>query len=197
MDHAASSLREGSLILDAGAGPSPYKNKFKHCDYESLDFTDSGETTYVSSLDKTPIADNYYDAIICTEVLEHVPNPSAVIKELSRILVPGGKLFITVPLTWCIHQEPYDFYRYTPYSLKRLLLENNFWEENIIIKPKGGYFWMLSNVIRDNGLFSKWNPLKYLLYPFYGILLPLILFHLDILDRKKVWTNGYLVEVRK
>jgi hypothetical protein len=72
------------------------------------------------------------------------------------------------------------------------------------IKPKGGYFWFLADAFRFNGILEQYKkywflywPLKIIEYPINNILLPLILFHLDFLDREKKWTTGYLVEVRK
>jgi hypothetical protein len=79
-----------------------------------------------------------------------------------------------------------------------LLKNAGFKEENLYIQPKGGYFWMLSNIIRaSTEQMNNWNIFKWVLYPFTSILIPLILFPLDILDRKQLWTNGYLVEAKK
>jgi SAM-dependent methyltransferase len=62
-----------------------------------------------------------FDAIICTQVLEHVPNPFDAIDELYRILRPGGNLLITVPFLNNYHMEPDDYWRFTEYALKHLL----------------------------------------------------------------------------
>ena len=64
---------------------------------------------YVCDITDIPVSDDSFDVIICTEVLEHVPEPIKVIKEFSRILRKNGKMFITAPLGCGIHQEPYIF----------------------------------------------------------------------------------------
>lgn len=53
-------------------------------------------------------------------MLEHIANPSALISEIGRILAPGGKLIGSVPFSYRLHEEPYDYYRYTRHALKRL-----------------------------------------------------------------------------
>jgi hypothetical protein len=67
---AANFLPKGSLILDAGSGQSPYKSLFsEHC-YESADFCQVGEITYVCDLTAIPVENNKYDLILLTQVIE-------------------------------------------------------------------------------------------------------------------------------
>ena len=78
-----------------------------------------GKIDYVSDIEKIPVKDNSFDIIICTEVLEHVPNPIGALKEMARILKKGGKLLITTPLGSHIHQDPYHFYGgFTPFFMR-------------------------------------------------------------------------------
>ena len=64
-----------------------------------------------------PIKDNSYNTIIATEVLEHCFEPEILLKEIYRVLKPGGLLFFTVPFVWNFHETPYDAYHYTPFAL--------------------------------------------------------------------------------
>jgi SAM-dependent methyltransferase len=127
---AASSVFRGALVLDAGAGNSPYKRHFSHTRYESADFCqvdkEYGEITYVCDLTTIPVEDNRFDLVLCSQVLEHIPEPEKVLKELFRVLKPGGTLWLTAPLFYEEHETPYDFYRYTQYGLKYLLKETGF-----------------------------------------------------------------------
>jgi len=200
---SASKIKKGSKVLDAGAGPCPYKKYFQHCDYESTDFIDNyGILDFVCSVDKIPRKNNSYDAILLTEVLEHVEYPQKVMDELYRILKRGGKLYFSVPQGWKVHQEPYNFYYFTNYGLKSLLENTGF--KKFKISPKGGYFWLLGDMIRFNSLLEQckkywmvYYPLKIIEYPINNIILPVILFHLDFLDRERKWTLGYTVEAEK
>jgi len=122
---AAASLPPGARILDAGAGSGLYRPHFEHVAYESADFgrldTDYGDITYRCDLTSIPADDGRFDLVLCTQVLEHVPEPAAVLGELARVLKPGGSLWLTAPLFYQEHQAPYDFYRYTQYGLRHLV----------------------------------------------------------------------------
>jgi SAM-dependent methyltransferase len=124
MRQFASIVPNGSKLLDAGAGSHPYKRFFEHTAYESADFElfedEKGKTTYVCDLSSIPVEGDRYDFVIFIQVMEHLPQPALVLKELFRVLKPGGKLLYTGPLFFEEHLQPYDFYRYTQFGLKYL-----------------------------------------------------------------------------
>lgn len=202
MRHAANNLKKGSLVLDAGAGPCPYKSLFSHCAYQATDFKNiDGKIDFTCSLEKIPKESGIYDAVISTEVLEHVEYPQKVISEFYRILKKKGKLFMTVPQSWKLHQEPHNYYYFTKYGLQSLLKNAGF--KKFQIAPKGGFFWFLSDAIRFSNILEQYkNRFLYWIFRpttfiFADILLPLVLFPLDSLDKEKKWTLGYLVEAEK
>jgi SAM-dependent methyltransferase len=84
-----------------------------------------------------PLESETIDSAIATEVFEHCPNPELVMREIWRVLKPGGILFFTVPFLWNLHETPYDEYRYTPFALERHLIQSGFRETNI--KAMGGW----------------------------------------------------------
>jgi SAM-dependent methyltransferase len=120
----AAKLQPGALVLDAGAGDQRNAPKFHLQTYESADFEMVDKKyvrpTYSCDLANIPVEDHRFDAVVFTQVLEHLPEPKMVLKELHRVLKPGGKLFFTAPLWYQEHEIPYDFYRYTQYGLKLL-----------------------------------------------------------------------------
>ncbi|MBR1151579.1 class I SAM-dependent methyltransferase [Bradyrhizobium sp. JYMT SZCCT0428] len=124
MERFAAAVAGNALVLDAGAGSHPYKTFFKHAKYESADFEEfdgvNGKTTYVCDLTSIPVEGDRFDYVIFIQVMEHVPQPALVLKELFRVLKPGGKLLYTGPLYYEEHLQPYDFYRYTQFGLKFL-----------------------------------------------------------------------------
>ena len=85
---------------------------------------------------------NRYDLVLCTQVLEHVPDPKAVLREFYRILKPNAKLALTAPLFFEEHGSPYDYYRYTQFGFKHLFREAGF--EIINMEWLEGYYGTLS-----------------------------------------------------
>jgi len=122
---AAASLPEGARVLDAGAGDCLYRPLFDRVQYESADFCQVdkkyGDITYVCDLAAIPVEDCTYDLVLLTQVLEHVPHPLAVLRELHRVLKPGGEIWLSAPLYFYEHETPHDYFRYTQFGLRYLV----------------------------------------------------------------------------
>ncbi len=121
----ARQIPAGALVLDAGAGEAPYRRLYGHAQYESADFEQVSQkayapSTYICDLQDIPVEDCRFDFVIFTQVMEHLPDPRAVLAELNRVLQPGGKMLYSGPLYFEEHEQPYDFYRYTQYALHYL-----------------------------------------------------------------------------
>jgi SAM-dependent methyltransferase len=114
-------------LLDYGCGGSPYRNLFKAKNYVRADYVDCGNLDFLISPDgKIDSPDNSYDAVLSTQVLEHVFSPRAYLAEGFRVLRPGGKLILTTHGIWEDHGCPYDFRRWTYDGLCRELEEAGF-----------------------------------------------------------------------
>jgi SAM-dependent methyltransferase len=142
VENFAKSLPKGSLVLDAGAGESVYKKFFAQCNYKAIDLA-VGESRwnysnldYVGPLHEMPIEDEKFDAVLCTQVLEHLEWPRESAREMYRVLKAGGKLYMTVPMAQNEHQIPYDFFRYTSYGIQSICSHAGFRE--VEITPFGG-----------------------------------------------------------
>jgi SAM-dependent methyltransferase len=142
---AASTLPPGSWVLDVGAGSSKYRPLFGHCRYETQDFCRyEGPTVkylapidYVCDLVRIPLPNGCLDAVLCTEVIEHVVDPMRALEELARLLKPGGRLFLSAPLLSWLHMEPYHYYGgFTHYWYRHWLPERGL--EIDSITPVGG-----------------------------------------------------------
>jgi len=121
----------GSL-MDFGCGSKPYKPLFNVTEYIGVDFQGQGHSHENELIDvfydgKTlPFENDRFDSIFSSEVFEHVFNLEHMLKELNRVLKPGGKMLITCPFAICEHETPNDFARYTSYGLTDLLKRNGF-----------------------------------------------------------------------
>ncbi len=164
VEKVLSKLPAGSKILDAGAGEQQYKKYCNHLNYTSQDFGnykpeeldnglqmdkwDYGQLDIVCDITKIPVDDASFDAILCTEVFEHIPDPISAVSEFSRILKPGGRLIVTAPFCSMTHFAPYHFYSgFNKYFYQSLYPKHGF--EIIEMTPNGNYFdYMLQETAR-------------------------------------------------
>lgn len=121
-------LPAGSRILDVGAGELKNRQHCGHLNYVSQDFCqykgqqegardeglqckswDTSRIDLVSDIASIPSPDASFDAILCSEVLEHVPEPTHALDEFARLLNPGGKLILTAPFASLVHMAPYHY----------------------------------------------------------------------------------------
>jgi SAM-dependent methyltransferase len=94
-----------------------------------------------------PFRDGTFDAVVCSELLEHVPDPSQVLAEIYRVLQPGGTVLICVPFLNRIHGDPYDYGRYSDYYWGQTLERIGFGD--IRIEKQGQYWSVLMDMLRD------------------------------------------------
>ncbi len=122
-------------VLDAGAGKAPFRGLFDHVTYETADFGQVNKTyaqlDYVCDLTSIPVPDSSYDLVLCTQVMEHVPDPVAVLREFNRVLKPQGQAWLSAPFFYAEHEKPYDFHRFTQFAWKRMAAETGFTVQEI------------------------------------------------------------------
>ena len=118
--------------LDVGCGERPYESLFPPGAYTGVDVAISGRPASMKNPDfyydgrTLPFSDKSFDGVLCTQVLEHVPNPEALFTEIHRVLRPGGRLILSAPFLWQEHEEPYDFFRFSSFGLRELLMRRHF-----------------------------------------------------------------------
>lgn len=135
-------------LLDAGAGKLPYRHVVEPlcAAYVSMDVRKTHpDLDVVGDLQAIPLPDASFETVLCVEVLEHVPSLEQALREISRILRPGGKLILSVPHLFYLHNEPYDFYRYTKYGLRVLLERAGF--RIVLLEPSAGMFSFLQGLL--------------------------------------------------
>ena len=144
----------GLTLLDAGAGESQFRKFCSHLKYIAQDFGqyhgegevglqtgawDNSKLDIVSDIVSIPLPDGSVDAIMCTEVLEHIPDPNAAICEFGRLIKPGGYLLITAPFASLTHFAPYHFASgFSRFYYEKHLPENDF--EITDLQLNGNFF---------------------------------------------------------
>jgi SAM-dependent methyltransferase len=105
--------------LDIGAQNGPYAVHFPK--RIALDIKPGVGVQIIGDAQALAIRDASFEVVLCTEVLEHLPEPQRAIDEMFRVLVPGGQLLLTTRFLFPIHDAPHDYFRFTKYGLRHLL----------------------------------------------------------------------------
>lgn len=145
---------QGARILNVGSGGAIAELiadacKGKDATILSLDISESRKPDIVADICEVDYRDEF-DAVVMSEVLEHIPRPHVALDKVLQALKPGGRLILSVPFIFPLHDRPHDYYRYTKYGLAYLLSkfsaveirERNGWSESLIV--------LLIRVLREN-----------------------------------------------
>lgn len=149
--------------LDVGCGRKPYEELFASTAYVGLEF-DTPENRQHKHADAFydgrtfPFADAAFDSCLATQVLEHVFEPEAFLREIHRVLRPGGTLLVTVPFVWGEHEQPYDYARYSSFGLKALCERCGF--ETVAQRQSGGTFAVLAQLL--NCQLYRWTRSRHM-----------------------------------
>jgi SAM-dependent methyltransferase len=175
LENAARELNPNAYVLDAGAGDRKYQPLFTDVIYHSTDVKavkpGTEELSFIGDLGSVPLKDNQYDLVICTQVLEHVEDPTAVLQEVFRVLRENGQLLLTAPLYFEEHEVPHDFFRFTRYGITKLVESAGFKIRKV--EWLEGYFGTLSYELDKAARSLPLDPRK-LGNPIFGVLLSLL-----------------------
>lgn len=133
--------------VDIGGGGSPYRDAIAESSdlYLSFDIVARSDTSVVGDAHAMGLRCNSVKGIILTEVLEHLHSPWLAVRELARILEPGGVVVVTVPQYWHVHGWPSDYYRYTHHGLRHLFEEAGLSLE--VVNQMGGPFQLIYSAL--------------------------------------------------
>lgn len=126
-------------VLDVGCGTMPFRRHLERLPavtgYDSLDVEARAPgVTFIASVERmTPVPDGAYDTVLCSEVLEHVPDPWSGLQEIRRVLRPCGVLLLSVPFLARLHEEPHDYFRYTEHALREALRRLEFDVDEVVV----------------------------------------------------------------
>jgi len=164
-----SGLPAGSCLLDAGAGELQNRKYCSHLKYVAQDFCqykgqqggapveglqtkswDTSRIDLVSDITAIPAPDASFDAVLCSEVLEHVPEPTHALDEFSRLLKLGGLLILTAPFSSNVHMAPYYFCSgFSRYWYEHHLALRGFEIKELV--PNGDWYALLTQEINRLG----------------------------------------------
>ncbi len=164
-------------LLDIGCGNQPYREIFAPVvrQYVGLDREFPGSCPdVVGDALRLPFPAEAFDTVLLIQVLEHVPNPPDALSEIRRVLAPGGRLILTAPQYWRMHEEPHDYYRFTRFGLAHLIRESGL--RVLHMKPQGGAWALagqaLANTLSRRRVLHRLMPLVNLSFGFFDRLWP-------------------------
>jgi SAM-dependent methyltransferase len=200
----AKTVPKEARVIDVGCGLKPYRKLFATESYKGIDIQGGGHTDEAKTVDAyydgihIPFPDASFDALICTQVLEHADDPEALVADCARVLAPGGQAFFSMPFTYPEHEKPYDFRRFTRFEHTRLLEKNGF--SDIRIEQTTGIFGTFSQMLSlwiFEGITFRATILKTILSIF--VLAPIQITGLafDWITSKSGMTMDYVITARR
>jgi SAM-dependent methyltransferase len=126
-------------LLDLGCGNRPYRKYYPAGEAVGADVVQSSlgcVDVLIEPTRRLPLQDEYFETVLCTQVLEHVEDPHNLLAEAHRVLRPGGRMILTCPFIWELHERPHDYLRFSEYWLTRNLADKGF--EIQVLERQGG-----------------------------------------------------------
>ena len=180
-------------VLDVGCGNQRYRYLMP-MNYIGLDFREPAEI--IADATRLPIQSGAIDVVLCFQMLDDQPEPDQFLQELRRAIRVGGRLLLSVDLSWRVHDAPRDYFRFTEYGLAFLLNRANFLVDGIT--PLGGFWSLMANrfVYRLHETFGRLRPIRPLV-AVTGFSIFVLAGVLEKLDFRPEDTQGYFVSAIK
>lgn len=192
-------------VLDIGCGNKPYEiafenkiNKYVGCDIIQSHLQ---KVDILCEANNIPLESSTFDTLFSTQTIEHVEDHQGLVNEAYRLLKPGGYFILAGPFVWPLHEEPYDFFRFTKYGFKYILEKAGF--EIVEITANGG-MWSTSGLSlihsfshsKSKSIFMRIS--RFLFFKLKLIWLINSFFSwLDRIDYNPVNTMNYVIVARK
>jgi SAM-dependent methyltransferase len=140
---------EGRRVLDVGCGVKPYLPFFGGASsYVGVDVQENPHADLHGAIEALPVDDGSFDIVLATQVLEHVDDPAAAVRELHRVTAPGGRVLASTHGVMVYHPNPVDYWRWTHTGLEKLFLDNAPWGR-VTVSPGAGTAACLAFLLAD------------------------------------------------
>lgn len=151
------------VMIDIGCGFRPYEELFTQqvTSYIGMDYPmsmDKARADIIADALKLPLADESVDTVLATELMEHLPDPNEFIEQVARVLRSSGVFIFSVPFMEPLHEEPRDYYRFTPHSLRLMLERQGFTVEQVW--DKGGWWAVVAGSFLSQAIYDFANPIN-------------------------------------
>jgi SAM-dependent methyltransferase len=138
LDWLAAQDVRGLRVLDVGCGDRPYETLLAGAaEIVGFDMPGNPHADLHGSIDAIPVDEASFDLVLCLQVLEHVPDPAAAVRELRRVVKPGGRVLLSTHGVYPFHPNPEDLWRWTHDGLERLFRANGEWS-SVTVRPGAG-----------------------------------------------------------
>lgn len=141
-------------LLDVGCGEKPYEwlfgdqvTSYIGCDWPGMIHEQKHVDVFCDAC-ALPFRGDAFDTVLCTEVLEHVADPQKCVNELARVLKTGGHVILSAPFIYWLHEQPYDFFRYTPHGIAHLMRQAGL--QPVKVHVRGNLLAVMTDLV------SKW-----------------------------------------
>jgi SAM-dependent methyltransferase len=126
-------------VLDVGCGVKPYYPFFEPyaSEYVGVDVVDNPAADLQGAVESLPVEDASFDLVLCIQVLEHAEDPAQGVRELRRVVAPGGAVLASTHGVQVYHPAPVDLWRWTHTGLDRLFRQNADWS-SLSVRPSSG-----------------------------------------------------------
>lgn len=188
-------INADTTIVDLGSGPERLGDRFLNVDVYPFP-----EVDIVADAERLPFRDNSIDALVSESMLEHVPHPRHVASEISRVLKPGGMVYVSAPFIHPYHASPDDFSRWTISGLKELFPDFEIIKSGVRSGPWSAFLMFLAYWLGVVFSFGSKKIAPFLAHVFMLILGPLKYFDflfMDIPGAEAVAAHLYIIGRKK